>query len=91
LVNNSGVYHYLECCNKECSRRKYKLVSVGYQPINWTGLAINQINSNMEMICVKILPIIGAKVSNLTLGKKYDVITIPNPIIFGEKLSVPKT
>ena len=43
----------------------------------------------MEMICVKLLPVVGGTSCNLTLGKKYHVVTIPIPLNEGDEMREP--
>lgn len=43
----------------------------------------------MEMICVKLLPVVGGTSCNLTLGKKYNVVTIPTPPNEGDEMREP--
>jgi len=43
----------------------------------------------MEMICVKLLPVVGGTTCNLTIGKKYSVVAIPIPLNEGDEMREP--
>ena len=40
----------------------------------------------MRVICVKKLNVVGGTVSNLTIGKQYDISVLPTPIPEGDEM-----
>lgn len=43
----------------------------------------------MEMICIKLLPVVGSESCNLTIGKKYEVSVLPIPLNEGDEMKEP--
>ena len=43
----------------------------------------------MIMVCVKQLNVVGGTVSNLTIGKQYNVSPIPVPVPEGDEMKTP--
>ncbi len=43
----------------------------------------------MIMVCVKQLNVVGGSVSNLTIGKQYNVSPIPIPLPEGDEMKTP--
>lgn len=44
----------------------------------------------MIMVCVKQLNVVGGSVSNLTIGKQYNVSPIPIPLAEGDEMKEPE-
>ncbi len=43
----------------------------------------------MEMICIKLLPVVGSESCNLTIGKKYSVSVLPIPLNEDDEMKEP--